>query len=106
MWQIKLSKLAGKKLDLLLDYLEEEWSVRIANNFEEIFEDKLLHVAKFPDSCIKSKRFLNLHICIVTKQTSFLYRIKFNEIEVITVFDNRSSFKSITKEIRKYYGEL
>jgi len=54
MRQINLSELAGKKLDQLLDYLEEEWSVRIANNFEEIFEDKLLHVAKFPDSCIKS----------------------------------------------------
>jgi len=106
MRQINLSELAGKKLDQLLDYLEEEWSVRVANNFEEMFEDKLLQVAKYPESCLKSKQFWNLHICIVTKQTSFLYRIKFNEIEVITVFDNRSSFKSITKEIRKYYGEL
>jgi len=106
MQQIRLSELAGKKLDILLDYLEEEWSLKIADNFEKIFGDKLSHIAKYPESCIKSRQFFNLHLCIVTKQTSFLYRINNNEIEVITVFDNRSSFKSITKEIRKYYGRI
>lgn len=106
MYNVRLSRLATTKLDNLLDYLEEEWSENVATVFEETFSEKLNQIAHFPDSCIQSKRFYNLHLCIVTKQTSFLYRINNNEIEVITVFDNRSSFKSITKEIRKYYGRI
>jgi len=106
MYTTTLSDLAGRKLDDLLDYLEQEWSLKIADNFEEIFEKKLLHIAKYPESCIKSKQFPNLHLCVVTKQTSFLYRIKPNEIEVVTVLDNRSSFKSIIKEIRTHYGRI
>lgn len=106
MLNIRLSDLAAKKLDGLLDYLEEEWSENVAFNFEEAFSDKLKQVLQFPESCIKSKEFFNLYFCVVTKQTSFLYRIKNGEIEVITIFDNRSSFKSITKEIRKYYGRI
>ena len=66
----------------------------------------MIQISNFPESCIESELFPDLRKCIVTKQTSFLYRIQSNEIEVITVFDNRSSFKSITKEIRKFYGKL
>ena len=106
MYNIRLSRLATTKLDNLLDYLEEEWSENVAPVFEETFAEKLNQIVHFPDSCRQSKHFYNLHLCIVTKQTSFLYRINNNEIEVITVFDNRSSFKSITKEIRKYYGRI
>jgi plasmid stabilization system protein ParE len=106
MYTIILSQLAGAKLDKLLDYLEEEWSLRVADNFEKAFEEKLIHVSNYPESCIKSKQFYNLHLCIITKQTSFLYRITNETIEVITVFDNRSSFKTINKEIRKYYGRI
>lgn len=100
------SPLAEKKLIDLLNYLIEEWSIAAKDNFRQILDEKLHQVSYFPESCIQSKRFFNLHLCVVTKQTSFLYRIKNDEIEVITVFDNRSSFKSITKEIRKYYGGI
>jgi plasmid stabilization system protein ParE len=106
MLEIRLSDLAAKKLDKLLDYLEKEWSLKTADNFEELFGNRLSHISKYPESCIKSKQLFNLYFCVVTKQTSFLYRIKKDQIEVITVFDNRSSFKSITKEIRKYYGRI
>ncbi|KGO93247.1 type II toxin-antitoxin system RelE/ParE family toxin [Flavobacterium subsaxonicum] len=100
------SPLAEKKLIQLLNYLIEEWSVKVKDNFKQILDEKLDQVSLYPYSCIKSTDFFNLYLCIVTKQTSFLYRIKNDEIEVVTVFDNRSSFKSITKEIRKYYGRI
>jgi len=106
MHSIILSELAGEKLDAVLDYLIEEWSQKSSDDFFVKFEDKLNHIAFFPESCIKSKKHFNLHFCVVTKQTSFLYRILKEQIEVITVFDNRSSNKSIRKEIRKYYGHI
>ena len=106
MLRIFLSELAENKLDAILDYLVEEWSKKSSDDFFKKFEDKLNHVASFPESCTKSKKHHNLYLCVVTKQTSFLYRIKGDEIEIITVLDNRSSNKSINKEIRKYYGSL
>lgn len=106
MMQVSFSDLANRKTAEISDYLAREWSEKVKKEFAEILRGKILQIAHFPESCIQSKRFYNLHLCIVTKQTSFLYRINNNEIEVITVFDNRSSFKSITKEIRKYYGRI
>lgn len=103
---IILSELAGRKLDAILDYLMAEWSRKSSDEFLEKFEIRLLHVAAFPESCITSKRHYGLHLCVVTKQTSFLYRIKNDNLEVITVFDNRSKDNSIIKEIRKHYGNL
>ena len=100
------SPLAERNLLLLLNYLIDEWSVKAKDNFKLILDEKLNYISLYPESCIKSKAFKNLHICIVTKQTSLLYRITNNEIEVVTVFDNRSSNKSIMKEIRKYYGRI
>jgi plasmid stabilization system protein ParE len=101
---VYFSRLANRKLVILTDYLAEEWSAKVKQNFIENFKSKIEHISVYPESCMKSGAFPNLYQCIVTKQTSFLYRIQNNEIEIITIFDNRSSFKSITKEIQKYYG--
>ncbi len=105
-YRVYFSGLADKKLVLLTDYLTEEWSVSVKQNFIKILKAKIDHISSYPESCIESDIFKNLRKCIVTKQTSFLYRIKNENIEIVTVFDNRSSFKSITKEIRKHYGHL
>ena len=105
-YKVYFSGLADKKLALLADYLSEEWSVRVKQNFIKILKAKVDHISIYPESSVKSEIFLNLYQCLVTRQTSLLYRIKGKEIEVITIIDNRSSFKSITKEIRKHYGHL
>ena len=42
--------------------------------------------------------------CVVNKQSSFLYRIKNNEIEIITLFDNRQDQSKIFKEIKEHFA--
>lgn len=82
MYTIILSELAGKKLDILLDYLELEWSVTVSDDFMDIFNQKLDQIAIYPESCKRSKIFFYLHQCVVTKQTSFLYRIKTQKLKL------------------------
>jgi hypothetical protein len=41
-----------------------------------------------------------LYKCVVTKQSSFYYRIRNNEIEIITLFDNRQNQSKIFEEIK------
>ncbi|WP_116787084.1 type II toxin-antitoxin system RelE/ParE family toxin [Flavobacterium psychrotrophum] len=104
--KVVFSDLANKKAVEVSDYLSKEWSEKVKKDFAETLRSKIMQISSFPESCIESAIFHKLRICVVTKQTSFLYRINNNEIEVITVFDNRSSFTSVTKEIRKYYGRI
>ncbi|GGB71239.1 hypothetical protein GCM10007424_09070 [Flavobacterium suaedae] len=104
--KVSFSNLAYRKLGYILEYLEEEWSEKVKKKFITILNEKIEQISDFPESCIKSNTHDNLRMCIITKQTSLLYRINNNEIEVITLFDNRTNFKKITAEIRKHYGRI
>jgi plasmid stabilization system protein ParE len=102
--KVFLSPLAVKKIQLLLEYLEQNWSTRS----KEVFLSKLLkmfdQISRQPESCIKSTEFPNLYKCILTKQTAFFYRINSGEIEIITLIDNRQDPDKIEKEIKKFFG--
>jgi plasmid stabilization system protein ParE len=102
--KVFLSPVAEVKIQLLLDYLEREWSLQVRKNFLLKLSKKLKQISKQPYSCIKSKEFPNLYKCIVTRQTSFFYRININEIEVITLIDNRHDPAIIDNEIKKHFG--
>ena len=104
--KVTFSELATQKTTEVSAYLASEWSEKVKKDFAETLRGKINTIATFPESCVESEVFHNLRRCVVTKQTSFLYRIKPNEIEVVTVLDNRSSFKSIIKEIRTHYGRI
>ena len=102
--KVFLSPLAEKKIQLTLDYIEQEWSIKSREEFISKLIKKIEQISKQPKSCIKSKDFSNLYKCIVTRQTSFYYRIKSNEIEIITLIDNRQDPKKIREEIKKHFG--
>jgi plasmid stabilization system protein ParE len=53
--------------------------------------DKIKQISHQPESCPKSSEHKNLYKCVVTKQTTFYYRVKAEqkEIEIITFIDSR-----------------
>ena len=65
--KVFLSPLAENKIQLLLDYLEQEWSIKTREDFLSKLIKKINQISKQPKSCIKSKDFPNLYKCIVTK---------------------------------------
>lgn len=89
--KIFLSILAEAKIEDLLIFLETNWNTKVKNDFLEKLNLKMSQVSQLPQSCQQSKHFPGLYKCVVTKQTSFYYRvnIKREEIEVVTFFDNR-----------------
>lgn len=101
MHAVFLSPLAEKKLQNLLIFLEQNWSRSVRDSFLEKLLSKINFVANHPDGCVKSTHFLNLFKCVVTKQTSFYYRQNENEIEIISIFDNRQNPKKRRSELRK-----
>ena len=96
-----LSEHAEIKLLKLLDYLLENWNINTRNKFIEKLFKKFDQIIIQPESCPKSSDFHNLYKCIVTKHTTFYYRINFDnkEIEIITFFDNRQNPQELKKEV-------
>lgn len=99
--QVFLSNQAEIKLLQLNDYLLHKWNVKVRDEFIEKLTQKINQISAQPESCPQSRDFNGLYKCVVTKQTTFYYRILFdkNEIEVITLFDTRQNPYKLKNEI-------
>ncbi|WP_339697500.1 type II toxin-antitoxin system RelE/ParE family toxin [uncultured Marixanthomonas sp.] len=99
--KVFLSELAESKLLKLSEYLLEEWNLKTRDKFISKLNDKIKQISIQPDSCPKSSEFKNLYKCVVTKQTTFFYRIiaERKEIEIITIFDTRQNPDKLKKDI-------
>ena len=99
--EVFLSIQAEIKLLQLNNYLLHKWNVKVRDEFIEKLTQKINQVSVQPESCSQSKDFDGLYKCVVTKQTTFYYRILFdkNEIEVITIFDTRQNPYKLSYEI-------
>lgn len=100
--KVFLSELAETKLLELNDYLLGKWNLKVRNDFIKKFSSKITQISSQPESCPQSTKFKGLYKCVVTKQTTFYYRIikVKNEIEIITVFDTRQNPDNLEKDIR------
>lgn len=99
--KVFLSELAEVKLLKLSEYLLENWSLQVRDNFITKLTEKIEQISIQPESCTKSSEFKNLYKCVVTKQTTFFYRVIYdkNEIEIITFFDTRQNPDALKKDI-------
>ena len=100
--KVFLSELAENKLLKLNDFLLENWNLKVRNDFINKLTSKIEQISEQPESCPQSSEFKGLYKCVVTKQTTFYYRINFDkkEIEVITVFDTRQNPDKLKKDIK------
>ncbi|GBD87794.1 plasmid stabilization system protein [bacterium BMS3Abin03] len=99
-YDVFLSPLAERKLIILLDYLTKEWGVNSKNKYLSKFKNAINQISTHPKSCPESLEMKGLYKCVLTKQSSFYYRIRNDEIEIITFFDNRQDQSKIFKEIK------
>lgn len=103
--KIFLSPIAERKTELLLEFIENEWSKNVKEKFLEKFKKSVKTVSNQPKSFPVSKSMKGLFKCVVSKQTSFYYRIINNEIEIITLIDNRQNPKEIFKELKSFFAK-
>jgi len=87
--EVVFSKRAKKYLENLLAYLESNWSLNVKYSFVSKLDQSVIKILNFPKSCPVSGKKKGVYKCIVSKQTSFFYRIKGKNIEVIAFIDNR-----------------
>ncbi len=94
--KVVLSSTAKSKLEVLLIYLKLEWSEKVKQEFIVKLDIKINQLSHYPKSCPESRAFKGLYKCVVSKQTTFYYRIKESEIEIATLFDTRQDPEKLT----------
>jgi len=94
-----LSPIAEYKLIKVLEYIEEEFGANSRSKFLDVFTENIRKIEMNPLSCPETE-FDGIFKNVVTKQTSFYYRIHNLEIEVVTLTDNRQDPKKIFKELK------
>ena len=89
--EVILSAVAKKKLEQLLNYLEEEFSKNTKFNFISALEKILERITHYPESFPKSLKVKSVRKCLVGKHTIMFYRFNKNRIEILTLFDSRQN---------------
>jgi plasmid stabilization system protein ParE len=100
--KIRLSSLAHFRLVNLLSDLESEWGSTARKRFLTKLEKSVFAISKFPKAFPES-RYKGIRKCVVTHQTTLFYRIKSNQVEIITVFDNRQNPERLRDDLRKKF---
>ena len=88
------------KLENLLAFLEQEWSLKVKNEFIFKLDKSLSQIQKLPDIFPESDQLKGLRKCVVTKQTTVFYKYFDSLINIVTIFDNRQNPKDIIKETK------
>ncbi len=101
-----LSPVAVHKLIKLLGYIEEEWDSNARKRFLNEFENCVALLEQNPKICIKSEKLKGIYKCIISQQTSFYYRVVRDEIQILTVSDNRQNSKVSLEEIKSSIKKL
>ena len=73
----------------LLDYLLEEWGHGSVKKFNALLVKSLDHISENPELYQAANKRSKIRRCVISKQTSLYYRVKKQEIELITLFDTR-----------------
>lgn len=102
--KVYLSPLAEYKLIRLTEYLEEEWGVSSKNKFLDKLKQKFDQISLQPESSPITEDFDTVYWSVVTHQCSLYYRVQENEIEIITISDNRQDPEKIRKEITSVFN--
>lgn len=100
MKKVILSKRASNRLEKLLEYLEQEWSLKVKKDFIKKLDKSFIQIQKYPDSSEQTNFVKGLHKFVVTKQTTIYYLINLKTITIVTIFDNRMNPEKLRKEIK------
>jgi plasmid stabilization system protein ParE len=89
-YSIIWSPLAEETYLKTLTQILDRWSIKEAKDFEDKVESLIKAVRTQSRICPPSGRYKNLRRCVIAPQTSLVYQIKGNAIELVAFFDNRS----------------
>lgn len=91
--RVFFTKRAYKSYSRINDYIRQEWSESVVLAFEQKTVDFLDIIEQFPEMGILEVPEKGLRSFLLTSQTRVFYRIKGNQIIILTFFDTRKNPK-------------
>jgi len=87
---ISWSPLAEETYLKTLSQILDRWTIKEAEDFEAKVESLIEKLKTQKRLCPPSDKQKSLRRCVIAPQTSLVYQIKDNIIELVAFFDNRS----------------
>ncbi len=75
----------------IITYLEENWTVKEIQNFAHLLDLQLSRLIIHPFLFPESNKYKKIRKSVLTRQISIYYRVIKNEIQIISLFDNRQN---------------
>jgi len=94
-FNIEWTNEAINNLDLIVEYLSIKWTDREIQKFFNKLDRSLNIISKNPFAFPSSKLKTKVRRCVLSKQTTIYYEIRYSAIVILTLFDNRKSPNSI-----------
>ncbi len=91
--KIVLNKRADRKIDKTLEYLNSEWSGKIAGEFIENLFNTIELLSSFPESGIVVDKEKKIRGFLLTKQIKIYYRAEKDKLIVLNLIDTRQEQK-------------
>ena len=79
----------------IIEYLELRWTKREIRNFSRLLDQQVNLIRSNPELFPTSTASSLLRKSVLTKQTTIYYRVDNNEIQIVTLFDNRQDPKNL-----------
>lgn len=76
-------------LDQIMEYVFEEWGINPVLELQNEIEKLIIAISNNKKLCPDSK-VMGLRKCVLSKQTSVVYKITKSQLEIVAVIDNRS----------------
>lgn len=89
-YQIITKKLFTQKVSKVLEYLEKEWSHKVAVEFLSKIDKKLDLLSVQPLVGRPSRKYKNVRGIIITRHNKMYYRIQDHKVIIINLFDTRT----------------
>ena len=83
----------------LIEYLQDNWSQQIANDYIDLIEEIVKQISDHPKLYPIIHTRFKIRKCVVSKHNSIYYREKKDVIEIVNVFDNRQHPKKLKFKI-------
>ena len=89
LFSILITPEAATDVSRINQYLLENWSERVRDNFIKKLRKSVLIIQSMPYAYPISLTKIALRKCVITPQTSLFYTIKEETIVIVSILDNR-----------------
>jgi plasmid stabilization system protein ParE len=89
------SPLSEKDFENILEYLNDKWNYKVANNFIDLTENIINQISNNPKQFPIIYLRKRIRKCVLTKHNSLFYREKRDKVEILRIYDTRQDPNSL-----------